>query len=184
MTDQMTDQHQVEILLVEDNPTDAELTLRAFKARNFANQVFVARDGAEALDFFFGDGSHPLRNIGVVPKVVLSSRTSARAPSPSLSSPRRAKSPTSPPRTGSAPTATSSSRWTSRRSHGRCRRSGSTGCCSTSRRAERGRAWTFPLGRCRTGTPPCRKNALLWNDLPTHLLRPRDVPRPGQLAAR
>ncbi len=71
MTDQMTDQHQVEILLVEDNPTDAELTLRAFKARNFANQVFVARDGAEALDFFFGDGSHPLRNIGVVPKVVL-----------------------------------------------------------------------------------------------------------------
>ena len=67
----MTEQHQVEILLVEDNPTDAELTLRAFKARNFANQVFVARDGAEALDFFFGDGSHPLRNIGVVPKVVL-----------------------------------------------------------------------------------------------------------------
>ena len=67
----MTEQHQVEILLVEDNPTDAELTLRAFKARNFANQVFVARDGAEALDFFFGDGSHPLRDIGVVPKVVL-----------------------------------------------------------------------------------------------------------------
>ncbi len=67
----MTDQHQVEILLVEDNPADAELTLRAFKARNFANQVFVARDGAEALDFFFGDGSHLLRDIGVVPKVVL-----------------------------------------------------------------------------------------------------------------
>ncbi|HYU01581.1 MAG TPA: response regulator [Gemmatimonadales bacterium] len=67
----MTDLQQVEILLVEDNPTDAELTLRAFKARNFANQVFVARDGAEALDFFFGDGSHPLRDIGVVPKVVL-----------------------------------------------------------------------------------------------------------------
>src|SRR6266516_4114446 len=65
----MTNQQQVEILLVEDNPTDAELTLRAFKARNFANQVFVARDGAEALDFFFGDGSHPLRDIGVVPKV-------------------------------------------------------------------------------------------------------------------
>jgi len=67
----MTDLQQVEILLVEDNATDAELTLRAFKARNFANQVFVARDGAEALDFFFGDGSHPLRDIGVVPKVVL-----------------------------------------------------------------------------------------------------------------
>ena len=67
----MTDMQQVEILLVEDNPTDAELTLRAFKARNFENQVFVARDSAEALDFFFGDGSHPLRDIGVVPKVVL-----------------------------------------------------------------------------------------------------------------
>jgi len=67
----MTNQPQVEILLVEDNPTDVELTLRAFNARNFANQVFVARDGAEALDFFFGDGSHPLRDIGVVPKVVL-----------------------------------------------------------------------------------------------------------------
>ena len=67
----MTDQHQVEILLVEDDSADAELTLRAFKARNFANQVFGARDGAEALDFFFGDGSHPLRDIGVVPKVVL-----------------------------------------------------------------------------------------------------------------
>jgi two-component system response regulator len=65
------DQHQVEILLVEDNPSDVELTLRAFKARNFANQVFVARDGAEALDLFFGDASHPLRDIGVQPKVVL-----------------------------------------------------------------------------------------------------------------
>ena len=63
--------HQIEILLVEDNPHDAELTLRAFKARNLANQVFVARDGEEALDFFFGQGTHPLREIGVVPKVVL-----------------------------------------------------------------------------------------------------------------
>ncbi len=62
---------QVEILLVEDNPNDAELTLRALRARNLANQVFVARDGAEALDFFFGDSAHPLREIGVVPKVIL-----------------------------------------------------------------------------------------------------------------
>jgi two-component system response regulator len=44
---------EVEILLVEDNPSDVELTLRALKARNLANQVFVARDGAEALEFFF-----------------------------------------------------------------------------------------------------------------------------------
>src|SRR5438445_12702244 len=69
--DQVNSQHDVEILLVEDDPNDAALTLRAFQARNLANQVFVARDGAEALDFFFGDGSHPLRDIGVVPKVVL-----------------------------------------------------------------------------------------------------------------
>jgi two-component system response regulator len=71
MGEGMNISHQVEILLVEDNPNDAELTLRAFRARNLANQVFVARDGAEALDFFFGDGPHPLRDIGVVPKVVL-----------------------------------------------------------------------------------------------------------------
>lgn len=67
----MTVPYQVEILLVEDNPNDIELTLRAFRARNLANQVFVARDGAEALDFFFGSGAHPLRDIGVVPKVIL-----------------------------------------------------------------------------------------------------------------
>jgi len=56
--------HGVEILLVEDNPNDAELTLRALKQRNLANQVFVCRDGAEALDFF-ANGATP------VPKVVL-----------------------------------------------------------------------------------------------------------------
>src|SRR5438093_10921525 len=67
----MTGSSEVEILLVEDNPNDVELTLRALRARNLANQVFVARDGAEALDFFFGKGAHPLREIGVVAKVVL-----------------------------------------------------------------------------------------------------------------
>jgi len=54
----------VEILLVEDNANDAELTLRALKQRNLANQVFVCRDGAEAMEFF-ARGSSP------VPKVVL-----------------------------------------------------------------------------------------------------------------
>lgn len=54
----------VEILLVEDNPSDAELTLRALKQRNLANQVVVCRDGAEALDFFTSGDGH-------VPKVVL-----------------------------------------------------------------------------------------------------------------
>ena len=67
----MNSQHDVEILLVEDDPNDAALTLRAFQARNLTNQVFVARDGAEALDFFFGDASHPWHEIGIAPKVIL-----------------------------------------------------------------------------------------------------------------
>jgi CheY-like chemotaxis protein len=60
----MMQRHEVEILLVEDNPNDAELTLRALKQRNLANQVFLCRDGAEAMDFFSA-GAGPL------PKVVL-----------------------------------------------------------------------------------------------------------------
>jgi len=56
--------HGVDILLVEDNASDAELTLRALKQRNLANQVHVCRDGAEAMDFFS-------RGEGPVPKVVL-----------------------------------------------------------------------------------------------------------------
>jgi CheY-like chemotaxis protein len=56
--------HGVEILLVEDNANDAELTLRALKQRNLANKVRVCRDGAEAMDFF-SDGAGP------VPKVIL-----------------------------------------------------------------------------------------------------------------
>lgn len=67
----MNAQHEVEILLVEDDPNDVELTLRALKARNLVNEVFVARDGAEALDFFFGDGKHPWHQIGIVPRVIL-----------------------------------------------------------------------------------------------------------------
>ena len=59
----MKQPHGVEILLVEDNANDAELTLRALKQRNLANQVHVCRDGAEAMDFFSGAGP--------VPKVVL-----------------------------------------------------------------------------------------------------------------
>jgi two-component system response regulator len=46
----------VDILLVEDNPHDVELTLRALKKHNLANQVHVAKDGQEALDFLFGAG--------------------------------------------------------------------------------------------------------------------------------
>ncbi len=50
------DYKDVDILLVEDNPHDVELTLRALKKHNLANQVHVARDGQEALDFLFGAG--------------------------------------------------------------------------------------------------------------------------------
>lgn len=49
----------IEILLVEDNPDDVEMTLRALHKANFANQIHVARDGVEALDFIFGTGIAP-----------------------------------------------------------------------------------------------------------------------------
>ena len=61
----------VEILLVEDNPRDVEMTLRALKKRNLANNVHVAKDGAEALDFLFATGAHVTRNPNHTPKVVL-----------------------------------------------------------------------------------------------------------------
>ncbi len=61
----------VDILLVEDNPNDLELALRALKKHNLANNVIVARDGAEALDFIFGTGSYAHRQIEKIPKVVL-----------------------------------------------------------------------------------------------------------------
>jgi two-component system response regulator len=59
------------ILLVEDNPDDEELTLRALKKNHITNEVVVARDGAEALDYLFGTGAYKGRNVGVLPQVVL-----------------------------------------------------------------------------------------------------------------
>ena len=59
------------ILLVEDNPDDEALTLRALKKNNIKNEVVVARDGAEALEFLFGTGKHAGRNTDVMPQVVL-----------------------------------------------------------------------------------------------------------------
>ncbi|HEY9191716.1 MAG TPA: response regulator [Methyloversatilis sp.] len=59
------------ILLVEDNPDDEALTLRAFHKNRIANEVVVARDGVEALDYLFGTGSHAGRDLSVTPAVVL-----------------------------------------------------------------------------------------------------------------
>jgi two-component system, response regulator len=59
------------ILLVEDNPDDETLTLRAFAKSNIANQVVVARDGVEALDFLFGTGTYAGRDIRVQPQIIL-----------------------------------------------------------------------------------------------------------------
>src|SRR5690348_1869551 len=53
--------NEVEVLLVEDNPNDAELTMRALKKRNLANRLFHAKDGAEALDFVFAKGPFETR---------------------------------------------------------------------------------------------------------------------------
>jgi two-component system response regulator len=59
------------ILLVEDNADDEKLTLRALKKNNIRNEVVVARDGAEALDFLFGAGTYAGRDLNVMPQVIL-----------------------------------------------------------------------------------------------------------------
>jgi two-component system, response regulator len=59
------------ILLVEDNPDDEALTLRALRKNNIQNEVVVAHDGVEALDYLFGTGSYEGRDVGVLPSVTL-----------------------------------------------------------------------------------------------------------------
>lgn len=59
------------ILLVEDNPKDEELTLRALKRSNVLNEVIVAHDGLEALDYLFSRGAHAGRDPEAMPHVVL-----------------------------------------------------------------------------------------------------------------
>lgn len=62
---------EVEILLVEDNSTDAELTIRTLKKNNLANQLVWVKDGAEALDFIFSAGAYVGRAMKSIPKVIL-----------------------------------------------------------------------------------------------------------------
>jgi two-component system response regulator len=59
------------ILLVEDNPSDIELTQRAFAKSHIANELVVAEDGQEALDYLFGTGKHSGRDVSNIPALVL-----------------------------------------------------------------------------------------------------------------
>ena len=63
--------HLVEILLVEDNMSDAELTIRVLKKNNLANKLVHLEDGQEALDFIFAEGNYSHRKIEDTPKVIL-----------------------------------------------------------------------------------------------------------------
>ena len=67
----MTDHNTVEILLVEDNPQDLELALRALRKAKLSNRIQVARDGAEALDYLFCEGPYVARLSGSGPNVIL-----------------------------------------------------------------------------------------------------------------
>jgi two-component system, response regulator len=62
---------EVEILLVEDNMNDAELTIRALKKINLANKLIHLKDGAEALDFLFAVGNYSERSVSQMPRVIL-----------------------------------------------------------------------------------------------------------------
>jgi two-component system response regulator len=64
-------QHEVEILLIEDSPEDAELTIRVLKEQNLANRLVWLKNGAAGLDFLFGRGAYADRNIIETPRLVL-----------------------------------------------------------------------------------------------------------------
>lgn len=59
------------ILLVEDNPDDEALALRALRKNNILNEITVTRDGADALDYLFGAGAYAGRDMGIMPSVIL-----------------------------------------------------------------------------------------------------------------
>ncbi len=67
----MKDFEAIDILLVEDNPQDAELTVRALKKNKLANRIYVAEDGAEALDILFARGQYIQPENAAPPKIVL-----------------------------------------------------------------------------------------------------------------
>jgi CheY-like chemotaxis protein len=64
------DDGKVEIVIVEDDPNDAELIARVLRKHNLANKLVHLKDGAEALDFLFGQGGYVHRNVDHIPKVV------------------------------------------------------------------------------------------------------------------
>jgi two-component system response regulator len=61
----------IEILLAEDSPSDAEMTIRALKRSNVSNRLIHLRDGAETLDYIFGTGAYEKRDLNDQPKVIL-----------------------------------------------------------------------------------------------------------------
>ena len=63
--------HAIDILLVEDNPNDAELTTRGLNKHKLANKIYHVEDGAEALDFVFARGAYSDRSVNDIPKVIL-----------------------------------------------------------------------------------------------------------------
>ena len=67
----MTNPDIVDILLVEDNPSDAELIIRAIRRQNVLNPLHVVEDGVEALDFIFCRGNYAQRNISMQPKMIM-----------------------------------------------------------------------------------------------------------------
>lgn len=66
----MPEQTEADIVLVEDNPNDAEITIRSLKKHHLANKLLWLKDGVEALDYFFGRNEYAVRDVNNLPRVV------------------------------------------------------------------------------------------------------------------